>query len=102
MAKELDLALEAYSFTNAFSPANFADIARQLSEKHPESAEKDVQEAAEIAVRLHELVQKNPLYNEPFSTAREKAEEYLRSNLPGLSEGLYFHAQNRIMQMYLH
>jgi hypothetical protein len=101
MAEEIDLALDAYSFTKTFSPADFAEIARRLSEKHPESAEKNIHEAAELAVRLHELVENNPLYNEPFSTAREKASEYLRSNLPGLSERLYFHAQNRIMQMYI-
>lgn len=102
MTTTTDLALSAFALTKTYIKADVDDIIIQLTEKHPNAASSDVYEAAMIAARLQDLVLLNPIYNEPFSTAADKAMEYLRVHIPGLSNALYFHAQSRIMQMYLY
>ena len=73
----------------------------QLTTIFPTASEYEAKFALMVAARLRELVKQNPFYHEPIDTVHIKVRAYLRKNIPGLSDKLYFLAENEIMQMYI-
>ncbi|CAD6878712.1 hypothetical protein [Methylomonas albis] len=101
--EEIDLVSEIFSEMDKWGGVPSVDtFAEKMIMKLPDLSPADIKNATATATQLQMLVRKsNAFYSEPYATIHEKISNYLRENLPGLSEHAYFLAKNRIMYMYI-
>ncbi len=69
--------------------------------KFPVTSANEIRAAIQSASALQELVGTSQFKSAPYGKVREMFARYLRANAPGLSEKTYFHAENRMMFMFI-